>query len=69
MWDVRDLNPRNYVVDCYRTGNKVEMKMCKACEHYQFDGAVAALGEYSFTYDTIMDVQSPHLCLWEEVKN
>ncbi len=62
---MRELYPKAYAVQCFRTGEKVSFGECKNCKYYKLDGAVAAIGEYPMTYDTILDVQSPHLCLWE----
>jgi hypothetical protein len=64
---MRDIVPRNQKVTCYRDGRVIDLQLCRVCEHYEFDGAVAALGEFSFTYDTSFDVQSPHLCMLEGV--
>lgn len=40
----------------------IGLEECRKCQYYEFDGAVAALGEYTFSYDTKMNVQSPHVC-------
>ncbi len=59
---MKDIVPKNNQVQCYFNGQTLELQVCKECEHYYFDGAVAALGEFTFTYDTSLDVQSPHVC-------
>ncbi len=59
---IRDIHPILNQVKCYSTGKTIPLNQCKKCEHYEFDGAVAALGEYTFTYDTMLNVQSPYIC-------
>ncbi len=59
---MRDIHPILERVTCYQDGSIISIRQCRACPYHEFDGAVAALGEYTFSYDTIMEVQSPYLC-------
>ncbi len=62
MGSIKDIVPTADKVVCHNTGDTVPLQVCRQCPYYEFDGAVAALGEWSFTFDTSLDVQSPHIC-------
>ena len=62
---MKDIIPKNDKVKCYHDGKVIDLKTCRKCRYYFFDGAIAALGEFTFTYDTIAEVQSPHVCTLE----